>query len=111
MAERAYKQARAIIPSMTVQLKGRTLKATSVPLVFDDYDADLSGVAEVIRGAIRLVVSELGPNLPESGDKIAIKDSNKDWQTYRIKGVTPDNYSGSDEGAVTMMVTYGLEQS
>ena len=111
MAERAYKQARAIIPPMTVQLKGRTLKATSVPLVFDDYDADLSGVANVIRGALRLVVSEIGPDRPEAGEKIRIKDSNKDWQTYRIKGVTPDNYSGSDDGAVTMMVAYGLEQS
>ena len=98
---------------MTVQLpaSGKTVKATSVPLVFDDYNADLSGVSDVIRGAVRLVVSELGPRRPRTGDKIVIKDSNKDLQTYRIKGVTPDNYAGSDEGAVTMAVAYGLEES
>jgi hypothetical protein len=104
---------RASLPSMTVQIPsiGKTLQGTPYPMDRAEYELELSGIRDVIVGGVRLICSEIGPQMPREGVAIFVTDRNKDVQEYRITRTREDNFSGSADGAASILIIYGLEES
>jgi len=98
-----YATARSTFAGASVTIRHNGTEYTGTRLPIDSGEVvDEGGAMFTVSGGVRLLVSELAPVWPKSGDKVDVKSTeNSKWVSY-VVGPTR-----LDEMEATMLLQYG----